>query len=279
MEVRIPATSVRWSLMLVQLALAAIASAQPLEILELRHRTVEEVIPVLQPLMEAGGVLTGKDGKLFVRTSGANLAELRRALAELDVPARQLLIAVRRSTAQEIERAAVSGSAVVRSTRGTSVPHGTTANVSVQATHDDVREKADGVSSVLVLEGGAAYVSSGETVPLVTAIAAGGGRRPWAAAQVEYRDLASGFLVKPRLAGERVVIDISQSSDARSERDGARIVTGRLETQVTARPGEWVQLGGIEETRNSRNQGIATRQHSTASDVRSLWVKVEIMAY
>ena len=58
-------------LLLLSLVLhAAVAAAQgSLEVLPLRHRSAEQVIPVLRPLVEAGGVLSGQGYRLFVRTS------------------------------------------------------------------------------------------------------------------------------------------------------------------------------------------------------------------
>src|SRR3981081_2512234 len=68
---------------------------QALEIIPLRHRTVEQVLPVLQPLVEPGGALTGQSGQLIVRASPANLAEIKRALEAIDRPLRRLQISVR----------------------------------------------------------------------------------------------------------------------------------------------------------------------------------------
>ena len=77
---------------LVRLVLAAAAAClaavtyaqQSLEIIPLRHRTVEQVLPVLQPLVEPGGTLSGSRGQLIVRASPGNLAEIRRALDAID---------------------------------------------------------------------------------------------------------------------------------------------------------------------------------------------------
>src|SRR2546421_4728422 len=82
--------------LVVSLLLATPAVAQnALEIIDLRHRTAEQVIPSLQPLLDPGATLSGQGAQLFVRTSPANLAELRRALDAIDRPARRLLISVR----------------------------------------------------------------------------------------------------------------------------------------------------------------------------------------
>src|SRR5690348_3741880 len=85
---------------LVRLALIAFAALpaaaqNALEIIGLRYRTAEQVIPVLKPLVEPGGTLSGQGTQLFVRTSPANLAELQRALESIDRPAKRLQISVR----------------------------------------------------------------------------------------------------------------------------------------------------------------------------------------
>src|ERR1700752_1999939 len=75
---------------------ASQASGQgALEIIALRHRTADQVLPALRPLMEPGATLTGQGTQLIVRTSPANLAELMRALEAIDRPSRRLQISVR----------------------------------------------------------------------------------------------------------------------------------------------------------------------------------------
>ena len=66
-----------------------------LEIIPLKHSTVEQVLPALRPLVEPGGTLAGQQGQLFLRTSPANVAEIRRALDVIDRPLRRLQISVR----------------------------------------------------------------------------------------------------------------------------------------------------------------------------------------
>jgi type II secretory pathway component GspD/PulD (secretin) len=237
--------------------------AQSLEVIDLKYRTATEVIPVLQPLLEQGGALSGQDYKLFVRTSPSNLRQLREALAQIDRQPNQLLVSVRRSTQQEIERerAQVSGAL---SNRG--------AEVSVQATDSNARDRRDGVASVQVIEGSSAFISSGSDVPIVTAVAARGGRRPFAGAVTEYRNVSSGFLVTPRLNRTQVVLDIEQQDE--------RVVNGSIQsqhltTQASGPLGEWIQLGGISESASTQQRGILSRQYSTSSDERGIWVKVE----
>jgi hypothetical protein len=237
--------------------------AQSLEVIDLKYRTAPEVIPVLQPLVEQGGALTGQDYKLFVRTSPANLRQLRAALERIDRRPKQLLVSVRRSTEQEVERERAQGSAVV-SNRG--------AAVAVNATNSNARDRSDGVASVQVIEGNSALISSGSDVPIVTAAAARGGRRPFAGAVTEYRSLSSGFAVTPRVNGSHVVLDIEQQDE--------RVVNGNVQsqhltTQASGPLGEWIRLGGVSETASTHQRGTLSRQYSTQSDAREIWVKVE----
>ena len=239
------------------------ALAQSLEVIDLKYRAAAEVIPVLQPLLEQGGALTGQDYKLFVRTSPANLRQLRAALEQIDRRPNQLMVSVRRSTAQEVqrERAQVGGTV---SNRG--------ADVSVRATESNDRDHGSGIASVQVIEGNSALISSGSDVPIVTSVVAGGGRRPWAGATTSYRNVSSGFLVTPRVNGTQVVLDIEQQDERLAN---GTIQTQRLTTQVSGPLGEWLRLGGTEESATTQSRGVLSRQYSTQSNAREIWVKVE----
>ena len=245
--------------------MAASAFAQSLEVVNLKHRTAQELIPALQPLVVQGGSLSGQDYTLFVRTTASNFAELRRVIAQLDRAPRTLLVSVRNASRQELMRKG-GGAGLRRQQR-----HG--ARVDVHGSAGNARESNEGVASVAVLEGSAALINDGASVPIVTAIAGGGGRRPWIAAQTEYRNFGNGFVVTPRVNGEVVVLDISQRAEAM--RNGT-IETQQLETQVSGRVGEWMALGDVRSTANVSRSGVGSREYSTRRDERTVWVKVEL---
>src|SRR4249920_184162 len=90
----------RFLLLLVFVASTALAQGS-LEVISLRHRTAEQVIPVLRPMLEPGGALSGQYNQLIVRTSPGNLAQIRAVLDSIDQPARRLTISVRFDSAQD----------------------------------------------------------------------------------------------------------------------------------------------------------------------------------
>ena len=244
--------------------MAAGLAAQSLQVIDLKYRTAAEVIPVLQPLLESGGALTGQDYKLFVRASSANVAQLRKALAEIDRQPRQFLVAVRRASRQQIQREQASVSGSIGNGGG---------NVTLSTGDSEQRRESNGVASVNVIEGNAAFIATGESVPVVSSVVIRGGNRPRVGMSSSYRDLSSGFTVTPRLAGEQVVLTIEQQAEQRAA-DGNGVQTQRLSTQVSGKLGEWLPLGGVSESARNQSTGIASGRLTTRSDETQVWVRV-----
>lgn len=266
----------RWSWLAVSTCLmVTLAWAQALTVIDLKHRRAEEIIPVLQPLLEEGGALTGQDYKLFVRASAGNVAQLRSVVEQLDRQQRQMLVSVRRGTARDIEREQASVSGTVRTDDGgISVNERTRSQsgVTVRAGEGTLRTQGSSVSSVQVLEGNSAFIATGTSVPIVTAVAVGGGRRPFVAGTIEQRNLQRGFMVTPRVRGNEVILEISQQDERVT---GGNIQTQSLDTQVVGRLGAWIELGGVSESSSSTGRGVLSRSYGTDSNELSIWVKVD----
>jgi len=78
-------------LLFLLLALAAPAHAQQeLEIIQLKHRSAEQVMPQLKPFVEPGGVVSGMNYQIFLRASRANREQIKQLLAALDQAPRRL---------------------------------------------------------------------------------------------------------------------------------------------------------------------------------------------
>jgi type II secretory pathway component GspD/PulD (secretin) len=265
----------RWLATALACLMVTAAWAQALTVIDLKHRRAEELIPVLQPLLEEGGALTGQDYKLFVRASSANVAQLRAAVEQLDRQQRQLLVSVRRSTAQDIQREEASASGTLRTgDAGVSVNERprSGSGVTVRAGERNLQTRDSSLSSVQVLEGSSAFIATGSTVPIVTAVAVRGGRRPFVGGVVEHRNLQRGFMVTPRVNGDEVILEISQQDERAT---GGNIQSQSLNTQVIGRLGTWMQLGGVSESSSRTDSGILSRRHSTGGNELSIWVKVE----
>jgi type II secretory pathway component GspD/PulD (secretin) len=222
---------------------------QALEIIALRHRTVEQVLPALQPLVEPGGTLSGSRGQLFLRASAGNVADIKRALEAIDRPLRRLQISVRFDDATERERRGVGASGTIGS-------GGSRIDITAQDSRRTAGERAD--QRLQVLEGGRAMIFTGQSRPQRDFI----------------QDLASGFEVTPRMSGDQVFLDIAQQRETPGAQPGS-VQGQRLVTTVTTRLGEWVEIGGTASSATRDERGIASASRMRAAESRRVWVKVE----
>lgn len=225
-------------------ASSAVLAQGTLEVIPLRHRTAEQVMPVLRPLLEPGGALSGQSNQLIVRTSPGNLAQIRAALDAIDQPARRLSISVRFDAAQDAARSGVQADARI-SNRGSS------ADIRVRDSRSSLDERVD--QRLQVLEGGQAYISTGE-------------------ARIDGQ-AGTGFAVLPRLSGSSVSLDIATQQEAFTR--GGAIQGQRAVTTVSGRLGEWIDLGGSGGTRAREETGILSSRETRTADGRRIWVKVE----
>jgi type II secretory pathway component GspD/PulD (secretin) len=276
-------------------ATAALAQSSALEVITLKYRTAEQLIPVLKPLLDKSGTLSGMQNQLVVRTTTANLAELKRVLETLDAAPRRLVITVRQDATVERDRtqAEVSGRL---STGGATVavPGGGTRGgvVEVQRGDEALRGRIDSTrsldadrntQSLQVLEGSSAFIRAGQSVPVqqpqIARTIVNGRVVDRVNNAVEYRDVTSGFYVLPRLAGDRVTLEINPQRDtpARPEQNlpAGSVNVQQVSTTVSGRLGEWIEVGGVVQGVSNQQTTILGSTRELASDNRRILLKVE----
>ena len=261
------------------LAWPGAAGAQDLQVIELHHRLADEVIPTLQPLLAPGGVVTGMDAMLFVRTSPGNLEQIRQAVALLDRKPRQLLISVGQGTVATEREAAVRGAATVGSGDvqvGVNRPPGNEPGVAVQARQVAQRADLRNVSTVRTLEGAETLVSIGQSAPITTTQVSPGWAGPTVVQTTEYREVSTGFYATARLSGERVTLEIAPRQQHLSgPASDRRVESAGITTQVSGLLGEWLPVGGSSETSRDESSGLLNRGTRSTDARYSVWVKVE----
>ena len=255
------------------------ARADSLETLTLRHRLAEEIVPILQPLVPPGAVITGTGNVLLVRADEATLAQVREAVAELDRAPRQLLITVGQATGSAASSGGVRGSGTLGSGDvqvGVNQPPQGQPGAQVVLRGGTTRDQIHSVSSVRALEGYEAFVAVGESRPFTSGSVV---RAPYGGTVVSqttgYRDVQTGFYATPRLSGDRVTLQISPTQQQASpgRRDG--IATQSLTTTVSGQLGEWIEIGGVSGSRDGTTTGLVTWGTRSELTQYSAWVKVE----
>ncbi|MEF8727456.1 MAG: hypothetical protein V5B34_04490 [Accumulibacter sp.] len=271
--------------------LPALAGAQQeLEIISLRHRPLDQVLPALQPLLEAGGTLSGMGDQLFLRASRANREQIRQALAAIDTPARRLLIRVsqdRQAVSRE-QGGGISGQVVFDRNGRIVQPAAGSGGTRIEVRRGDsvlVGEAGDWRGSgssgstqvVQVIDGGRAFIHVGQSLPVPLRQLVVGRHGAVLNETVVYRDLGQGFYAQPRVVGERVTLEISPQADLLRSRGDGSSDTQRLTTTVSGRLGEWIELGGSSQQADFARQGKLHGAVGQASERRSVWLQVEEM--
>jgi hypothetical protein len=237
-----------WLLLLAVLPWTARAD---LEVVPLRYRTVDQVLPVLRPLVEPGGALSGMSGQLVIRASAANIAELKRVLASIDTRPRRLVVSVRQDADERASDAGASGRVVIGGDGRSR------ADVRVRDNQASASDRVD--QRIQVTEGGIAHLQVGQSIPVP------GG----------YRDVGTGFAVLPRVAGDRVTLDINPRRESVGPR--GTVESQSLSTSVSGRLGEWIELGGIDQAGSATTGGLLSRSSSSREGARRVWVRVEAL--
>lgn len=263
-----------------------------LEVVTLQYRSAEEVLPVVRPLLDRDGAASGMNNQLILRTSPANLAEIRVLLQNIDSPPRRLRITV----LQDVDSATlnrlreISGNvAVGRNARaGVVAGAGTAGGLQVGVGQGANRVQARVVDSesagvdhksqqVQVLEGARALIKVGQSVPTVQRQTIQSPGQTQVIESTQYRDVSSGFYVVPRLIGDRVTLEISSQNDSLTQPQGGNVVTQiqQVTTALSGRLGEWLVLGESGRQSSEDTHTRSGRNEVQVREQRSVLLKVD----
>lgn len=267
------------------------APANELEIISLKHRSADEVLPIIRPLLDAGDVANGMDYQLILRTSPRNLVQIKQLLNSLDTAPRRLRISVIQDVDRETlaRMAELSGSVGIGNAGRITAPgtgNQSGLNVHMQQGNDrlnaridsrDVQDKNHQTQQLQVIEGGQAFVRVGQAVPVPQRQVI---QRPWGTEvidQTQYQEVSSGFYVRPRLRGDNVTLEINTQNDA-VEMTRGRYPQANVQhatTTLSGHLGEWLEMAGVSQQQDTRDSTLTGRSNSQSSEQRNIFIKVE----
>jgi len=262
-----------------------------LEIIALKHRSAEEVLPVIRPLLDQGDAASGMNYQLILRTSPRNLEQIRRLLESIDVAPRRLKITVLQNVDSETvaRLTEVSGNVGLSREVQIAVPgSGDSRGLNVELGQGQDRLKARAISTrslederntqqLQVLEGNRALVRSGQSVPVPQRQVI---QNQWGTRVIDstqYQEAGSGFYVLPRISGDRVTLEISAQNDALVPGSGDQptVSVQQASSTVSGRLGEWLEVGGLGQQKNHDDSTLSTRGTSRTREQRNVLIRVE----
>lgn len=271
--------------------LLSTAQADSITIIQLRNRPAVEVIPIVKPMLGANDAISGKGFKIFLRSSAETLAQVKDMIKVLDIASKTLQISVFQGSTRGLNELGIDAkvhieggdtSIDIGSTRnknansGGSITYGTNSGSgSISSISTRKRLQDNPIHQVRVTEGTEAHIETGEKIPyfsgtnwIVPKGVVGG---------IEYRDVATGFYVLPRLHGDKVTLQVSPFKNSRSNTGGGNIETQHASTTISGPIGEWLLIGGVTEQLKRSQSGIGTQISTQGRNNEGIWIKVDLV--
>ncbi|BFN27918.1 bacterial type II/III secretion system short domain protein [Pseudomonas sp. SCT] len=246
------------------------------EVIQLNNRMAEDVIPVAESVLGNQGRVTAYGNQLIVNAPDSMISELRRVIDQLDVAPKRLLISV---DTQDSASSSAGGYQVDGSVRSGDVEFETGRGETggrdrVRIIRRSTNSRDGGIQQVQASEGYPALIQVGQSVPLTTQGTDGYGQ---IYQQTQYRDVLRGFYATATIHGDRVQISISSTRDRLAQGRSGVVEMQNADTRVSGRVGEWITIGGIDESADSEQRGTLRRYSTQGSQNLSMRLKVDVL--
>ncbi len=288
-----------FALTLYLLSALSVANADSIEVVPLKHRTADLLVPTLTSISKGSVNITAANNQLILRGDAAELAQLRALIDELDTPLAQYKIYVRqnkghtdneRHSSSSYRSKSESGSIKIGKTTldgrplkdgGAKVVLGdsnqrvtSTVKTYSSSSHRNTQQ------SVRAVEGYSARIETGKEIPFLRYTYDDNHGH----ISQDYKPVVTGFYVTPWQSGnDSVTLEISAQkqrleTNRREHLDQSsrqQIDTASYSSTINAELGEWINLGATLERGNQKNRSIGNRYSIQAGDNYTLELKVE----
>lgn len=264
----------------------SVVAQEQVEVITLNYRNAEQMLPLIQPLVGRDGAVSGIQNRLVIRTTADKMAQIKRVIASVDTRPRRLMITVRQNTNRDAlaQESSVFGSVGTQRGRVTlpEIPGDSGARVEIgnqrnrigaQVSSTRDTENSAEVQRVQVLEGNAAFIRAGQSVPYPTRTIIRDGRGTTVVEESRFQDVTSGFYVLPRVSGTQVTLEIDPQRNTLGRQGVVNVQ--QASTVLSGRIGEWIELGGVSQQGTNSGSGTVYSTQDTSHDNRSIFVKVE----
>jgi hypothetical protein len=246
-----------------------------LKIITLQHRFAEDLIPTIEPMIGADGTISGYQNQLIIRANPQNMAEIEKLVATLDAVQKNLKITISReaSDSRDSSELSVSGRKRFGDVEvGTRYPNNQQ-GARVDIDQRESRRLNDSLQHITVMDGREAFIAVGEIVPFTSEWVTLTRRYASVQSTTEFVDVTTGFAVRPRSLGD--VIELEITPRVKQLNRNGFIDYESLSSVVQVNRGEWLDLGGLMQSKDEVSRAILSRQSSRTSTSNQLRVRVE----
>lgn len=125
---------------------------------------------------------------------------------------------------------------------------------------------------VITIDGRPASIYITQSIPIREVRNLRSGNQITEVESIRFKDVRTGLMVLPRLSGDQVTLEVSLQ---KSRLTGQSIETFGINTVVSDRIGEWIELGGVTQSRKGSEAGIGNRAATHNAESRKVFLKVD----
>lgn len=244
-----------------------------LQIFPLKHRTADDMIPIIKPLLGNNAVVTGQGFDLIVRAPEESLEQVRELIVQLDQAPKRLRISVRQQHADTINNDGIGVSGTIRS-GDARIQLNDSGPARLNLYESTGRSEKNGVQTVHTLDGRQALIQVGKLVPVPERSVDQFGRQR---ESIHYKNATTGFYVLPRLSNDQVTLDISPHSISLNRHGQQSFDVQQAQTTVRGKIGEWISIGGINQQSHSSSKGITYSTRRNDGLDSDFQIRVEVI--
>jgi type II secretory pathway component GspD/PulD (secretin) len=248
-----------------------------MEIIELKARTANEVIPIVKPLLQPNGAVTGMNNQLIIRATPEQTAQVKKILKRIDRPARKLIIYVRHGATYDLDRDGVSADINAKLGKHSNITMGREfdpGSARIRVRSSSTNSQLDATQHIQGLEGKPAFIATGKSVPIHEQTTIISGNSLQQQNSVRYRDVTTGFYVTPYLNGNQVTISVSPHMERQGTIHGTYDIA-EADTTVRGKIGEWITIGGVASSLDRNRSDILRKSQTKVHDQHSIQLLVQ----
>ena len=266
----------------------SVAESMKIEIIPMKNRMVEDVIPIIKPLVIRGGTVTGMNNQLIVKTTSSNIELIKSVLEQIDNAHRKLLISIKRSNNNNInteedgfsikfdsKNIKIKAPDIIEEGAIVQNKNGKRNVIRYRKSYEEFQEQEDNIFYVNVLEGNPAFINMGQLIPVrnqTTVVTSGA---TVVQENIEHHNVSSGFYVTPKLQGKNVTLAISPHFAKINQKEKKIINVQNISTTIYGKLGEWMPIGGADQSQNSSDKKNLVNKKQYGNEKSSIFVKVE----
>lgn len=248
-------------------------SAAPItDTVSLNYAMADSMITAIEPFLEPDERVSAYGNQLIIRAEPERLKQIRSLLSDLDRKPAQLRITVSNEGNTIQDRSGYQVDGRIKTKNGDIVVGHPRGRNQARVIQRRTQGASDGTQIITANEGYPVLIQTGQRVPLTSTSTNVYGQ---VIQQTDYHDVTSGFYATVRLNGDTANITISANNDRIAGSRGKTIDVQRTDTAVSGPLGEWITIGGLDDSARTQDRNIGRRTATRSSEQTNIRVKVE----